>query len=372
MKGFFYILLLISPSLSLTYYITGIYIPNDKYIYLYSFIREIFQNNFLTNIQKKQIIFFFSIIILYIVGYTKYGRDITISDINFLLTYTLIPSFAKLFGSKEYFKQSVITYAVVACLYGLLQQILLNVGLQNILHTMLTYPAQVESLYVIDSWAPRLFRVPGFQLESSQYAFMLTIAYIILDKSNFNNKKYIRWFFIVSIIINGSTTGYLALIAYYIFKGTLKSKISSLVYLAIIFMILMNANIDSLKTAIDNQLEKVEVIYELFTQGSTQTASERWSGFEYAFSNLPNMGNLFIGYGLNFYGGYDILSVSVIGIGLIGVMITFIYIGSYFSTSGLIILPPLLIFMLSNGSLLDPNYCLIFSYLVCNKIYEKN
>lgn len=351
------IFLLLSPGLSLIAFITGFYLPNNHIVYSAAFIRAITAEKIDRIIFLRSSYFFVGITIVLLVR-SALGVYPTISDINFLVTYAALPFVALLFTNSKNFVNAFIAYAVIASTWSWVQQILMNFGGEAILLSLLTYPTQVGG-YVFDAWAPYLYRVPGFQLESSQFSFMLCLALALMYITGERKGVKKIFFFTVTILANGSTTGFGGLIIFYAYT----KKISIKSFGVLIALLLICLALYSWTNLIDVQLAKVYDALKVLSGDFSNVESDRILGFFRVFENISLEGTIF-GIGLDFYGGYDFFSVSIIGIGMIGILIWARYLLSFFNRESLLLIYLLFFYAISNGSLLDPNYHIVFIYLI--------
>lgn len=354
------IFLILSPGISLVAIAAGFYLPNDKLAYFYAFFRAITIVNLNRSVVLRVVYFLFAIFLLYAVRLSIYQQGPTTSDLNFAITYTLIPFAALLFPSSRDFINALITYSIIASIWGAVQQILMNFGAVDLLLHLLTYPTQVDTDYTFSPWAPFLFRVPGFQLESSQFAFLLSITLALMRIRRECFDKFKAAIIFISVITNGSTAGFggLLLILLFIEKKKIKS-------LAIGFVIFSGAFIAAASTGIlDSQFEKIQIVFDLlFGSGDLAMQSDRVLGVLSALDKT-DLSKLIFGLGLDFYGGNDFFSIMIVGLGFTGVAIALVYYYSFYTPTTKVLIPFMAFYAISNGSMLDPVYHIVFIYQI--------
>ncbi|MBU3546741.1 hypothetical protein [Polynucleobacter sp. MWH-Jannik1A5] len=351
------VFLLLSPGLSLIAFITGFYLPNNHIVYLAAFIRAITAEKVDRIIFLRSLYFFIGITAIFLLR-SSLGVYPTISDINFIVTYAALPFVTLFFINSKSFVNAFLAYAVIASAWSWVQQILMNFGAEGVLLSLLTYPTQVAG-YVFDIWAPYLYRVPGFQLESSQFAFMLCLALALTYMTEERRDWKKICFFTATILANGSTTGFGGLIIVYAYA----KKISIKSFGILIALLIMCLAIYSWTNLIDVQLAKVYDAVKILSGDFSNFESDRILGFFRVFEN-SSFEEIIFGRGLAFYGGYDFFSVSVIGLGMIGIFIWASYFFSFFTRESLLLIYLLSFYLISNGSLLDPNYHIVLMYII--------
>jgi hypothetical protein len=361
------VFLLLSPGLSLISLTTGLYLPNDKLVHAFAFCRLLYRGKLNQNILIRVVAFSYAMIIFFALRFSIFQQQPTTSDINLAVTFALIPLTALFFSTSRDFVNALITYAAFASVWGLVQQLLMNLGAVNFLQSMLTYPSQVEGGYIYDPWAPFLYRVSGFQLESSQYSFLLCFALALMKLRSECFDKYKAFIIYISIIINGSTAGYGGLLLIFIFLN--KHNYKNLLF--IIPILTISLAIASSLGLLDDQYNKILLIYYL-SQGISDANInyDRVLGLLSVF-DVINPLNLIFGLGLEFRGGHDFFSLMVVGMGIVGVSIIAIYFMSFYTAGNVFIFGLFIFYSIANGSLLDPIYCAVFIYLILIYI-EKN
>lgn len=361
------VFLLLSPGLSLISLATGIYLPNDKLVHAFAFCRLLYHGKFKQNILIRVVAFSCAMIFLYALRFLIFDQQPTISDINFAVTFALIPFTALLFDTSRDFVNAIITYAVVASFWGLAQQILMNLGAGMLLQAMITNPFQIAGEYIFSPWAPFLYRVPGFQLESSQYSFLLCFALALMKLRHecFDKTKALLIF--ISIIINGSTAGFGGLLLIFIFleKHNYKNLLLTLPILTISLAIASQFEL------LDSQFDKILLLFD-FAQGVSDADinSDRVLGL-LSVVDIIKPSDVLFGLGLEFRGGHDFFSLMVVGMGIVGIGIIAVYFVSFYTSGNFFILGLFSFYAISNGSLLDPVYHVAFIYIILIYI-EKN
>ena len=365
------ITLILSPGLSIIYYLSGVYFPNDKIAMILVFFVIISKENISHFLIKKTFIFFALLSICFSIRFFVNNELPTVSDYNILITYTILPFFAAVLAGHLFFLETIKKYAWLAIAVGLAQQILMNIGAESIISSLMTYPAQVTGEYKFDPWAPYLYRVSGLQLESSQYSFLLSFIFFLLRIHKNTTNLILMLAIVCSILINGSTAGYIGLFLSYIL--TTHISLASITFMMILFSCLTIAAFYF--DLLESQIEKINIIYTIITSGlsSAELMSDRVQGI---LNMLPyfNFMNLTFGMGLMFRGGHDFISVTVLGIGLVGAIVLANLWYSFKPMNSSKILLLLLFFCISTGSFLDPVYEFIFIYFVTfhSKINGKN
>jgi len=336
-------------------------------VHAFAFCRLLYRGKLNQKILIRVVGFSCAMIIFFALRFSIFQQQPTSSDINLAVTFALIPLTALFFSTSRNFVNAFITYAVFASVWGLVQQLLMNLGAVNFLQAMLTYPSQVEGGYIYDPWAPFLYRVPGFQLESSQYSFLLcfSLALMELRRECFDKTKTLIIY--ISIIINGSTAGYGGLFLIFIFLK--KHNYKNLLF--IIPILSISLAIASSLGLLDDQFDKILLIYYL-SQGISDANInyDRVLGLFSVLDNIKSL-DLIFGLGLEFRGGHDFFSLMVVGMGVVGVSIIAIYFMSFYTPGNFFIFGLFLFYSIANGSLLDPIYCVAFIYLILIYI-EKN
>lgn len=244
-------------------------------------------------------------------------------------------------------------------LYVVFQLIVLNMGFSHLSMIHCNMPSKVDYTIPVFITKP-FFRFTGLFGESSPFAFYLSICYSFFTALG----DEFKWFKIcafITIIIAGSKAGYLFLALHLIIsnKSKILKIISSLTVLYIIYLYLVDYT-------------KLSII----THGQTSTIKDRIKGFD--FSNISLFGtNMYRStegeVALNFFDiigkGYGIFGIVFI---LTSIYLFYILIKNprkkYF-------IAPFVVGLISNGSLLIPQYTLIFYcliYLNFNKNMKKN
>lgn len=349
---------MLSPGLSLVALITGFYLPNNDIIYLAAFFRTIFSRKVNHILFLRSAYFSIGIGVIFLVRAT-WDIGPTISDINFLVTYAALPFVALFFTSSKSFVNAFITYAVIVSAYSWIQQVLRNFGGGEVLQHLLTYPTQVATGYIFDIWAPHLYRVPGFQLESSQFSFMLCLALALMYIGDENRGWKKTCLFTVTTLANGSTTGFGGLLIVYLSTKKINIKLLG----TFIALILAGSSLYLWTNFIDIQLAKIYDAGRLMSADFSSIKSDRIIGFIRLLETNTFI-DIILGKGLDFYGGYDIFSISVIGLGIVGFCIWASYFFSFFTRENLLLIYLISFYSISNGALLDPNYHIVFIYMI--------
>jgi hypothetical protein len=205
-----------------------------------------------------------------------------------------------------------------------------------------------------------MYRVPGLQIESSQYACLLGfILYLIRAHREFYSKP-LEVMLIFSIVINGSTTGYLSLIMAYLlttrFRGVV--LIRALLTITVVSIVVFYAGF------FDDQLQKLKLLWMILEgSGEADLSYDRISGFISAI-NFIELYKLPFGLGLEYRSGHDFFSVTIIGIGILGTLVMVYYIKSFKSDFLAKTLAFYVPYLISAGSLLDPVYEVGFIYII--------
>jgi hypothetical protein len=364
LQKLFYLFLcfmLLSPGLSLSYLLFHIYFPNDKLggiiaiLYLISKkISRVDARSFVAILLCVAAMF-----MVYFMRFIGSGLLFTKSDLNLVVTYLLLVPYITVFlRNPTVFSSSLANFILVDCLWALMQNILINVGRADIPKMLLTYPTQVGG-YSFEAWFPYLYRVPGFSLESSQFAVLLVLYLGLTHKfAIFKNGEKYRGLIIFTILINGSTAGYLAMIILGIFSKK-KNFLVDASLIGLIGTLILFFVPAQLYTTISNvSFGKIVTLYNAF-QGDFehQVGMDRITSFMTAFSNFNEYPLL--GKGLAYYDGHDFFSLMIIGNGVIGgvIFICFYgYLSGFLDKRKVVLTMIICSYFISNGSMLDAIY----------------
>ena len=364
----------LSPSLSISYFLIGIYIPNH-------FIIIPVVGSFLLSrsFAKKSFYFivfwalFYLLVLCLRFSYLE-NAILYSSDITFLI---ISISVFIIISSKEIdvsiFTQSFKVVIFLFCFWALCQNIFLNYGLSSYLYIFITHPDQLSSNYYFPVWIDPFYRVPGFMLEASQFSFLISF-YVIwsLIKSKFVWQDI---FPLAMIVVNGSTTGYLffaiimlmaimnIIIKLFIyFRTNWKNLLLTILTFMSLVIILWNAK---------DQVKKILDTIQFINSGLlpvNMDSLERVYNFSRELKNISGMSEIFLGRGLSHVFGYDLYSVSIKGLGLVIFFSFNILLFFKLTKDYKFLLLCLLSFGISAGSLLEAATVFIIIYLGITRV----
>ncbi len=231
--------------------------------------------------------------------------------------------------------------------YVIFQLFVLNASLSNFSMLHSNSPAQVNySIPIfIDNY---LFRYTGLFNESAPFVFYLSIAYAFFHSLKSNYKKYA----LVLIIFSGSKAGYIFLLLHYAF-------FSEKVFVKSIFIALLATFL---------------VLFFAFYEDLSYMTSGQTASLNHRFINLINFDN-YTWFGVDLEKtsegklGLNFLNIFVSGFGLFGLSLIFLAFATFYllinTREKKYFIPPLVVGLLSSGSLLIVQYSLLFASIFC-------
>jgi hypothetical protein len=351
---FFILLLILCPSYSILYALTGIYIPNEKLaisiVFLYSFIKRKY---FIIDDDSYKLFSISGLLILLIVLYKLIYYDdkiISYVDFHYVIVLFYLPFYISFFKSRDYQIIRGLKYILyIQLLISTFQWICILNGNRELAKLFNNYPYQDE--YYFESFFG-FVRVSGLFFESSQLAIFFIICASYFKK---DNKKlfYIILLFTLSTYSFTGMIGVAMLILIMIFKGEIKKR-----YLLIILFFS--------SFFLFNLFERFGSLISILFSSESISDNEsfnRLSSMIYKFDYLANNPQyLFFGYANSFdFPSFDFFSVYIFGFGVVGFLVFLFIHFSGFYKSNIIFWPVLICSILGNTVILSS--VIIFMYI---------
>jgi hypothetical protein len=366
----FLVFCLLSPGLSFSYFLIGIYIPNHfiaypilAFLLLYQMLLK------KENLRKRNtfiiLIWIFAYVTAVIFRLCFVGTsDFYSSDISLLiLSVSIFVAIAlkKLNPSKLVRSLRVVVF--LHCVWALIQNLLLNFGIAPTLGIFLTHPDQIAGLYYFPQWIGPFYRVSGFMLEASQFSFLVAF-YLIWSFSN----KTLTWkdiFPLITVLINGSSTGYLLLgsifmlilirnLANALLRLRLNLKMLVIPIFTIVILVVMIPKAQ-------DQIEKINGLIQFISNNGSTINFERIVRLSMLIEEIKSVSGfseVFWGRGLVSDQGWDLYSVSIKGLGLFLFLLFQLVLIFFLRKNFYFFILSLALFGVSNGSVLES--CTLF------------
>lgn len=371
------LLLIFFPAFSLSYPLTGIYFQSRilgfPLLVWYIFTRD-------RAIRKDLIIFTIPLLISIIVpilGLLTH-RSFTLIDLGYILSFLYLILFAQAISHKlNLFINFVKIFTIANIVYGLIQTILMNLGLSRLAMIHSNLPAQLAGGYTIppSSLLPFFYRISGFFNESSPLIFYLSSSYVFLleinRKKSSKNTYFIQVLTLITIAISGSKFSYAFLIALAVSHSISFLKIP-------IFLVNSLKFIFTFATTYFIIINYDEIIFSLTK--SLPAFGERYSNIENSFlilSDLDLFGKGFLSSSTGEAGGLDAITIVVGSYGTlfgIALLVTFLFwiLVSKVEAKDLYLIVYLL-GLSSSGSFLIVQYTLFFTMIyIVNRLSKYN
>ena len=307
---------------------------------------------------------------------TGLAHNLYPADIVIVIIYTQLFYLAndKTLHDKYDYIEIVRSVLLIHSVIAIFQTLALNSPFVDAAYVFITHPDQVTGYY-FPQWLGPLHRVPGLFLEASQLSGALAIFLYFVGMKNLLTWRDTLIF--LTVIINGSTTGFLILFVGIIFYFTkklfpivlsLKVKWTHIYVFTIIFT--MFYFISELSISID----KLKIFIQFWQTGSvvSNLNSIRLIAFIDEYNDIGSATELFVGRGLQYVWGWDIFSVSIRGLGLV-IFVQFILFVLHHIREKLEFLVIFFTLGISTGSILEPVYILlILMYWISNRGFHEN
>jgi hypothetical protein len=322
---------LASPALSLSGLLGFGYIPNEKL----ALIMVLF--NRFSRQKKFSNFIFFSLItgtVFFSLTYFQYlfqVNKVSVPAINTVLVILALPFYSSFINhNSQKVLKSIFIIGILQFLISIYQQFLMQLGYPDVVQIFNNYPPQ--RFYEFGRGeAGFFFRTSGLFTESSSYAVFQWIAVISgMSLGVHKNKmgKIILSLIAIELLTNGSITGFIFIILYFVFSIGFNFKIYSKIIIALFSVIIIVTQAYDIDYNLINIYFKVIGQFDfLIEEDSYYGHRGRLFGLFNAVEYILNSNYYLIGVGLSWISPtLDIFSLYLKAYGIIGFIFLMAYI----------------------------------------------